>query len=99
MKRNKNLSNPRGRGLHRPASKSRNKPYRNYIVLAFAIVVLTFVGLSLLPKADAQNTRARFEQDLAQTFTSYEHLSVDPSSVAEAVRASGRVSLVSTAHD
>jgi len=100
MKRNKNLSDPRAQRVHRqPSTSGNSKPYRNYVVLALAIAVLTFVGFSQLPKADAQNTRARFQQDLAQTFTSYEQLSVDPGSVAEQVRASGRVSLVSTAHD
>ncbi|HEX3144278.1 MAG TPA: M12 family metallo-peptidase [Pyrinomonadaceae bacterium] len=100
MKRNKNLFNSSGKSVHRqPLTTRSNKPYRNYFVLALAIAVLTFVGFSQLPKADAQNTRARFQQDLAQTFTSYEQLSVDPGSVAEQVHASGRVSLVSTAHD
>ena len=100
MKRNKNLSDPRAQRVHRqPSTSGSTKPYRNYFVLALAIAVLTFVGFSQLSKADAQNTRARFQQDLAQTFTSYEQLSVDPGSVAEQVRAFGRVSLISTAHD
>ena len=43
--------------------------------------MLVAIGSSLLPKADAQNTRARFQQDLAQVFSSYEQMTVDPRSV------------------
>ena len=77
----------------------RSPRIRFYGSLTLALALLFAIGSSLLPKADAQNTRARFQQDLAQVFSSYEQLSVDPRSVAEQVRASGRVSLVSTAHD
>src|ERR1051325_1264227 len=96
MKRTKNLPNPRRKRVPRQQSTAR---YRNYVVLVLAIAVLTLAGLSLLPKADAQNTRARFQQDLAQVFTSYEQLSIDPRSVAEQVRTSGRASLVTPVHD
>ena len=98
MKRTNYLPDPSGPRVSRPRSTSR-RPYRFYGTLAFAIAALTLAGWSTLPKADAQNTRARVQQDLAQVFTSYEQLSVDPRSVAEAVQQSGRVSLVSTAHD
>jgi len=64
-----------------------------------ALALLVVIASSLLPKADAQNTRARFQQDLAQVFSSYEQVTVDPRSVTDQVRTSGRVSLVSTAHD
>jgi hypothetical protein len=77
----------------------RSPRFRFYGSLTLALALLVAIGSSLLPKAGAQNTRARFQQDLAQVFSSYEQVTVDPRSVTDQVRASGRVSLVSTAHD
>jgi hypothetical protein len=77
----------------------RSPRFRFYGSLTLALALLGAIGSSLLPKADAQNTRARFQQDLAQVFSSYEQITVDSRLVTEQVRASGRVSLVSTAHD
>src|SRR5947207_4178116 len=102
MNPNKSLLNARGRLVSTQTIMRRavrSPRIRFYGSLTLALALLFAIGSSLLPKADAQNTRARFQQDLAQVFSSYEQLSVDPRSVAEQVRASGRVSLVSTAHD
>jgi hypothetical protein len=51
------------------------------------------------PKAEAQNNRLRFQQDLAQVFTNHEELSLDPRAVAQQVRTSGQVELVTGTHD
>jgi len=77
----------------------RSSRFRFYASLALAPALLVAIGSSLFHQAGAQNTRARFQQDLAQVFSSYEQLSVDPRSIGDQVRSSGRVSLVSTFHD
>jgi hypothetical protein len=61
--------------------------------------MLVAIGSSQFRKADAQNNRARVQQDLADVFTGYEQLQVDPRLVAEQVRTTGRVSLVTAAQD
>ena len=77
----------------------RSSRFRFYASLALAPALLVAIGSSLFHQAGAQNTRGRFQQDLAQVFSSYEQLSVDARSVGDQVRSSGRVSLVSTFHD
>ena len=77
----------------------RSSRFRFYASFALAPALLVAIGSSLFHQAGAQNTRARFQQDLAQVFSSYEQLSVDPRSIGDQVRSSGRVSLVSTFHD
>jgi hypothetical protein len=61
--------------------------------------MLVAIGSSQFRKADAQNNRARVQQDLADVFTGYQQLQVDPRLVAEQVRTTGRVSLVTAAQD
>src|SRR5689334_9024184 len=103
MNPNKSSANARGRGMSAPLTilrrAVRSPRSRFYGSLTLALALLFAIGSSLLPKAGAQNTRAHFQQDLAQVFTGYEQMTLDPRSVGEQVRASGRVSLVSTAHD
>src|ERR1044071_5127444 len=77
----------------------RSSRFRFYASLALAPALLVAIGSSLFHHAGAQNTRARFQQDLAQVFSSYEQLSFDARSVGDQIRSSGRVSLVSTFHD
>ena len=73
---------------------------RTYGVLLLALAALIAVAAPFhFPRADAQNTRARFEQDLGQVFLNHEDLNIDPHAVAEQVRTNGRVSLVTPAHD
>src|SRR5215831_688872 len=102
MKSDKNLSNPRGpRVFQRPtalAGAARHS-YRTYGLVALAIAALVLVLSSQFRKADAQNTRARFQQDLEQVFVHHEDLSVNAQTAADQVRASGRISLVTAAHD
>lgn len=50
-------------------------------------------------RVKAQDARTRFQQDLSQVFISHEELSIDPHAVAEQVRATGRMSLQTSAHD
>ncbi|HYX28575.1 MAG TPA: M12 family metallo-peptidase [Pyrinomonadaceae bacterium] len=66
------------------------------VVVALALVL---IGATFhLPKAGAQNTRARFQKDLAQIFTVHEDLTIDPHSIAAQVRTTGRMSLVTPDH-
>jgi hypothetical protein len=97
MKRNKTLPNPSGRGSSAQTSGSRLFGFRAY--LTFALATLLLIGASQFPKAGAQNTRARVQQDLAQIFLNHEELSIDARAVADQVKANGRVSLVTLSHD
>jgi hypothetical protein len=67
--------------------------------LALTLAILIIIGAAQFPKADAQNRRARIQQDLAQVFMSHEELNIDPRVVADQVLANGRVSLVTSQHD
>jgi hypothetical protein len=95
MRSNKNLRHPHEPRVLRPESGRR----RAYIALALAVTALVLVGSWRFPKADAQNNRARFQEDLAQVFLNHEDLQVNPQLVADQVHSSGRVSLVTAAHD
>jgi hypothetical protein len=100
MKRNKTLSNPSRRGLFaRQTQASRSLGLRAYCSLTVALAILALIGSTQFPRAEAQNRRARVQQDLAQIFMSHEELSIDPRAVADQVMASGRVSLVTSSHD
>ncbi|HYT49714.1 MAG TPA: hypothetical protein VEL78_04940, partial [Pyrinomonadaceae bacterium] len=74
---------------------------RTYVEFALAIAALGLLSVSLFysRNADAQDVRARFEQDLGQVFTTHEEISVDARAVAQQVRATGRMSLVTNSHD
>ncbi|HEX3086152.1 MAG TPA: hypothetical protein VHP99_16580, partial [Pyrinomonadaceae bacterium] len=100
MNPNKSLINIRGRRASTPPIQRRPRsPLRFYGSLALALAMLAAIGSSQFRKADAQNNRARVQQDLADVFTGYEQLQVDPRLVAEQVRTTGRVSLVTAAQD
>ena len=96
-----NRSAEKLRGLRVPARAiSYPVRFRTYGVLLLALAALIAVaGPFHFSRVDAQNTRARFQQDLEQVFTKHEDLNIDPHAVAEQVRASGRVSIVTPAHD
>ena len=103
MKHNQTLFNACGRGVSReqfpPSGRaSRANRSRFYGRLALLLAILILVGSSQFPTADAQNTRTRVQSDLAQTFMNHEDLFLDPRAVAEQVRVSGRISLVSSEH-
>src|SRR2546423_12319127 len=99
MKQNRSVE--KFRGLRVPArAMSHPVRFRTYGVLLLALAALIAVaGPFHFSRVDAQNTRARFQQDLEQVFTKHEDLNIDAHAVAERVRASGRVSLVTHAHD
>jgi Metallo-peptidase family M12/Reprolysin family propeptide/Domain of unknown function (DUF4214) len=101
MKRNKTLSNPSDRGVSAPRELSPHiaSRFRIYSSLTAALAILVLIGWSQFPKAGAQNTRARVQQDLAQIFINHEELSLDARAVADQVVQSGRVSLVTPSHD
>src|SRR5713226_4584794 len=69
----------------------------------FKIVTLLLLGLITLaslggpgihaPAVDAQSTKARYQQDLAQVFTNHEDLQLDPHTAAEGVKRTGHLSV------
>ncbi len=67
--------------------------------VAAALGVLVLIAGSQFPRAGAQQTRARFQQDLAEVFMNHEELSLDPAVVARQVVQGGRVSLVTSSRD
>jgi hypothetical protein len=99
MKQNKRVE--KVRGLRVPSrATSHQVRLRTYGVLVLALAAFIAIAAPFhVPRVDAQNTRARFQQDLEQVFTKHEDLSIDPHAVAEQVRTNGRVSLVTPAHD
>ena len=99
MKQNKRVE--KVRGLRVPSGKiSHRVRLRTYGVLLLALAALiAFAAPFHVSRVDAQNTRARFQQDLEQVFTKHEDLNIDSHAVAEQVRTNGRVSLVTPAHD
>src|SRR4051794_12245795 len=77
----------------------RSHQFRFYASLTLAVAMLVTISWWQSRKADAQNTRTRVQQDLAEVFTGYQQLHVDPRVVADQVRANGHVSLVTSAQD
>src|SRR5947207_14623988 len=99
MKQNRSVRKSR-RSRVPSRARSRQVRLRTYGVLLLALAALIAVAAPFhFSRADAQNTRARFQQDLEQVFTNHEDLNIDPHAVAAQVRATGRVSLVTPAHD
>src|ERR1041385_5918255 len=74
---------------------------RIFLPIAFAALVLGSLSIANLYSRQvvAQDLRVRFQQDLGQVFSSHEEISLDPRAIAQQVRASGRMSLVTPAHD
>jgi hypothetical protein len=68
------------------------------VLFALSIVTGSLLPRSLSSSADAQSKTLQYQQDLNQVFTSYEDLKLDPQSVAQQVKASGRLSLVTLNH-
>src|SRR5438477_5744408 len=99
MKQNRSVRKTR-RSRVPSRARSHQVRLRTYGVLLLALAALIAVAAPFhFSRVDAQNTRARFQQDLEQVFTQHEGLNIDPHAVAEQVRATGRVSLVTPAHD
>src|SRR5438128_295894 len=99
MKRNKSVKELRG--SREPARAMADQlRFRTCGVLLLALAALIAVAAPFhVSHVGAQNTRARFQQDLEQVFTNHEDLNIDPHALAEQVRTTGRVSLVTPAHD
>src|SRR5437588_12452629 len=99
MKQNRSVE--KLRGLRVPARAiSYPVRFRTYGVMLLALAALIAVAAPFhVSHVGAQNTRARFQQDLEQVFTNHEDLNIDPRALAEQVRTTGRVSLVTPAHD
>src|SRR5437879_5361964 len=51
------------------------------------------------PAVDAQSTKARYQQDLAQVFTNHEDVQLDPHTAAEGVKRTGHLSVQTPAQD
>ncbi len=65
-----------------------------YVAAAMALLALVLGSYSRYsPRAGAQDLRLKIEQDLGQVFVRHEDLSLDPHTIAERVRSSGRMSL------
>ena len=77
-----------------------------FSVRVFAPVLLALAALALLTgpgfysaPAGAQSGRVRYQQDIEQVFMNHEEVQLDPRAVAQQVRESGRLSVVTPAHD
>jgi len=90
-KKSSSQSYVRSRVSDSPLRSTRLKVY------LFVLLALGAVGISALavysPRAGAQNTRQRVQQDLQQVFTMHEDLQIDPKSMADLAQGSGRISL------
>src|SRR5437868_5389605 len=83
MNPKKSFFNARRRRLSPPSISPRHGVWRShqfrfYASLALAVAMLVTISWSQSRKADAQNTRARVQQDLAEVFTGY-----DPPAIAD----------------
>ena len=102
--------NPRAKQLgerRRPnsATSSGNSTPASYLrVYFFAILALIGIAAVSLPayyarRAAAQDSRAKFEQDLRQVFVNHEDVALDSRAIAASVRDTGRLSIKTNAHN
>jgi Metallo-peptidase family M12/Reprolysin family propeptide/Domain of unknown function (DUF4214) len=87
----------------RTTPRSLGKRFRAQINVPI-ILTLTVLGLAAglglySPSAGAQSGRARYQQDIEQVFSGHEDVTLDPQAAMQRVRESGRLSLVTAAHD
>src|SRR5437016_1119310 len=77
--------------------------FRFKIVASFllGLIALASLGGPGIPAltVDAQSTRARYQQDLAQVFTNHEDVQLDPRTAAEGVKRTGHLSVQTQARD
>ncbi len=90
----------------RVSRSSVNVPPRRLHFKVYLALLLGLTALALLAgpgfyssPAGAQSSRARYQQDIEQVFTTHEDVTLDPQAAAERVRESGRLSLVTPTHD
>jgi hypothetical protein len=69
------------------------------MLLALAALAFLLSPAFYSRRVDAQDPRARFQQDLEQVFTAHEEMRIDPQAIGLRVRETGRLSLVTSAHD
>lgn len=103
----KEILRPKQTGAKRVSSHSvagvRRPLFR---VRVFAPVLLSLAALALLTgpgfysaPAGAQSSRVRYQRDIEQVFTNHEEFQFDARAVAQKVRESGRLSVVTAGHD
>src|SRR5437588_2874791 len=77
--------------------------FRFKIVASFLLGLITLASLGgpgiHAPAVDAQSTKARYQQDLAQVFTNHEDVQLDPHTAAEGVKRTGHFSMQTPAHN
>ncbi|MGZ8842204.1 MAG: M12 family metallo-peptidase [Pyrinomonadaceae bacterium] len=73
---------------------------RNYSLLALTLSIIAAVcgPVYYHQRVDAQDSRARLQQDLEKVFTKHEEVNLDPQLVAARVRETGRMSLRTQSH-
>ena len=74
-------------------NRHRRVRLRIYIPLLLASALLAVLAPEFYTPSGAQTTRARFERDVEQVFTSHEDVKLDPETAAQHVRESGRLSV------
>jgi hypothetical protein len=84
--------------VHVMRSRFRFKAYLPLLLALATFALLAGPGF-YSPPAGAQTGRARYEQDIEQVFIKHEEVQFDPRVAAQRVRESGRLSLVTPAHD
>src|SRR5437016_2280284 len=69
--------------------------------LLLGLIALASIGGAGIhtPAVDAQSTKARYQQDLAQIFTNHEDVQLDPHTAAEGVKRTGHLSMQTPAYD
>jgi len=107
MKKDKGVRQFAGRRLSiEPAMRSRSISSRQshlriYLVLLLALATLAVVSGSgyYARHVNAQNGRARLQQDLEQVFANHEDVTLDPQAIAARVRDTGRMSVKTRSND
>jgi Metallo-peptidase family M12 len=80
---------------------SRHSHLRIYLLLLFALATLAGIcGPAYYSRrVNAQNVRARLQQDLEQVFANHDDVTLDTRALAARVRESGRMSVKTRSHD
>src|SRR5438132_12426687 len=77
--------------------------FRFKIVASFLLGLITLASLGgagiHAPAVDAQSTKARYQQDLAQVFTNHEDAQLDPHTAAHTVKPTDHLPMQTPAHN
>ena len=79
--------------------RGRSRSNSLLLILALTAAATLYGSVCFSTHVDAQNPRARLQQDLEQVFTNHEDVTLDPQAIAARVRESGRMSLKTRSHD